>query len=457
MGVFNTKDFIKKSKEIYGCKYDYSKVEYKNSHEKICIICHEKDEKGNEHGEFWQTPNSHLNGCGCPKCGKNKKLTTEDFIAKARSIHGDKYDYSKVEYKNANTKVCIICPEHGEFWQKPSNHLVGKGCKLCSIKKGKKIKKYDTESLIIKIKEIHGDEYDYSKVEYKTLYDDIILICSKHGEFAIKPSQLLYEKQGCPICNNKLKKLTTEEFIAKARSIHGDKYDYSKVEYKNNKQKVCIICPEHGEFWQRGDLHLNGCGCLECSNTIKHENKKQTTLQFVEKAKNVHGNKYDYSKTVYLGRNSKLIITCPEHGDFWQKPYSHLNGHGCPKCNYSHLERNIEQLLLNNNIFFEQQKSFEWLKYINSLTLDFYLPDKKIAIECQGAQHFYPCNRYGGEKAFEEIVIRDKTKYKLLEEHGIKLIYYTTKQQYKTNNFYNDKKLYMSNKEILNFINYEHY
>ena len=112
-----TEEFIKKAKEIHGNKYDYSKVEYKNTSTKVCIICP-------EHGEFWQTPNHHLQGHGCPKC-KNEKIRKRHthnitiFIEKARKVHGDKYDYSKAEYINASTKVCIICPEHGEFWQTP--------------------------------------------------------------------------------------------------------------------------------------------------------------------------------------------------------------------------------------------------------------------------------------------------------------------------------------------------
>jgi hypothetical protein len=122
MGV---EEFISKSKEIHDDKYDYSKVEYVNAQTKVCIICP-------IHGEFWQRPLDHIkNKSGCPRCvGRNK--TTEEFIKKAKEVHGNKYDYSKVEYKGAFTKVCIICPEHGEFWQVPNNHLNGKGCPYCN-------------------------------------------------------------------------------------------------------------------------------------------------------------------------------------------------------------------------------------------------------------------------------------------------------------------------------------
>ena len=108
--------FIQKAHKIHGDKYDYCKVEYVNNNTKVCIICP-------IHGEFWQTPNHHLSGQGCPKCSGNVKKTTEQFIAKAKEIYGDRYNYSKVKYINAKTKVCIICPTHGEFYIRPDNFI----------------------------------------------------------------------------------------------------------------------------------------------------------------------------------------------------------------------------------------------------------------------------------------------------------------------------------------------
>lgn len=128
----NTEEFINKCIAKYGNKYDYSKVEYKNNKTKVCIICHEKNILGEEHGEFWQRPNDHLSGYLCPKCAQNYIPSTEEWIHHAKIIHGDKYDYSKVEYKSAKEKVCIICPLHGEFWQIPNNHLNGNGCPNCN-------------------------------------------------------------------------------------------------------------------------------------------------------------------------------------------------------------------------------------------------------------------------------------------------------------------------------------
>jgi hypothetical protein len=193
-----TKQFVEEAKKIHGNKYDYSKVEYINKRTKVCIICP-------IHGEFWQRPNDHLKGCGCYECGRKnctgKKVDTNSFINEAKKIHGNKYDYSKTKYINSKTKVCIICPEHGEFWQIPSAHTSGQGCPKCKT-------------------------YKIGKNKYNT-----------------------------------------EIFINLSKKIHGNKYDYSKTKYINSKTKVCIICPEHGEFWQEASRHLMGDNCPKCKNS----------------------------------------------------------------------------------------------------------------------------------------------------------------------------------------------
>ena len=131
--TYKNDEFIEKAKSIHGDKYDYSKTIYKNTDTKICVICHEKDVFGDEHGEFWVTPHAHIGSMksGCPKCSGKYRKTTEYFIKEANLIHDNFYDYTKVEYINALTKVTIICPIHGDFLQTPNDHLQGKGCPVC--------------------------------------------------------------------------------------------------------------------------------------------------------------------------------------------------------------------------------------------------------------------------------------------------------------------------------------
>ena len=350
-----------------------------------------------------------------------KRLTTEEFIAQARKVHGDKYDYSKVEYKNAKTEVIIICPIHGEFKQRPDKHLRGHKCPKCHP-----LHKKTTEEFIAQARKVHGDKYDYSKVIYKGALNKVIVICPIHGEFLVLPNNHL-SGQGCRECYKDERKKTIEEFIAQARKVHGDKYDYSKVEYKNANTKVCIICPEHGKFWQTPANHLSGKGCKKCIGRYYATNE-----EFIKDAKKVHGDKYDYSKVEYNGMFNDICIICPKHGKFYQKPIKHLEGQGCPICKQSHLENEIRCLLKRNGIIFEQEKKFDWLVNNEKLRLDFFIPSKNIAIECQGIQHYEPIEYFGGIDSFEKRKKNDILKKELCEKHGIKILYYTNVSQYKS-------------------------
>ena len=221
--------------------------------------------------------------------------------------------------------------------------------------------------------------------------------------------------QGCPSCN----KITSDDFIQKATLIHNGKYDYSKVDYKTAKTKVCIICPEHGEFRQAPDKHLSGCGCQKCGGT-----KKLSIDEFIRKANKIHNNKYDYSKVKYINNQTKVCIICPKHGEFWQAPGSHLSGKGCPHCLSSKIEDTIETKLNEINVNFEKQKTFDWLKSKRNMRLDFYLPEYNIAIECQGKQHFDNIEYFGGNDGLKYRKYNDMIKLKLCKEHNINLLYF---------------------------------
>lgn len=236
---------------------------------------------------------------------------------------------------------------------------------------------------------------------------------------------------GCPLCGGTTL-LTNEEFISKARTIHGDKYDYSNVEYINAKEKVRIICPEHGEFLQNPNNHLQGQGCPKCGHNGSW--RKGNTDLFIDKSKKIHTNKYDYSKTTYVNNRLKVCIICPEHGEFWQVPAYHLSGNGCPKCKASWLEREIVSYLNEHSIKYEYEKRFSWL---GKKSLDFYLPEYNAAIECQGIQHFSPVRYFGGTKKYNATVARDISKQMSCVENGVTLYYYTH-ENFEGEAIYND-------------------
>ncbi len=281
-----------------------------------------------------------------------RKLTTEEFIEKAKEVHGDRYDYSLSEYNVRFDLIKIICPEHGEFEQLAGNHLVGKGCRICADN--------------------------------------------------VKP--------------------TADGFAIKAKKVHGDKYDYSLVEYTNNRTKVKIICPEHGEFEKTPTSHLNGSGCQKCNGIKTAIRCSQTLDHFIMRSKQAHGDKYDYSKSEYKTSRNKIIIICPKHGEFTQRAGHHMDGIECPHCKSSKGEVIIKNILLDQDIKFKQQHTFKGCRNVVPLRFDFYLPDHNTCVEFNGRQHYSPVSCFGGKESFELQKKKDKIKVDYCRENGIELL-----------------------------------
>ena len=188
------------------------------------------------------------------------KPTNAEFIEKANIVHSCKYDYSLIDYKRNNTKIKIICSKHGIFEQTPHSHLLGFGCFKCSVRY------VDINSFKKKANNIHGNKYDYSNVIYVDDKSKISINCLKHGVFEQSPNNHL-SGSGCPTCAKENKFNNTKRFIYRSNKIHGNKYDYSLVNYVNNKTKVSIICNKHGIFEQKPNDHLSGIGCPRCNQS----------------------------------------------------------------------------------------------------------------------------------------------------------------------------------------------
>ncbi len=347
---------------------------------------------------------------------KGRKLTTEEFIKKSNEIHNNKYNYSKSEYIGSNKKINIICSIHGIFSQDASEHLRGRGCIKCATQ-GCGIEKF-----IEKAKGVHGNKYDYSLVKYTNNATKVNIICNKHGVFEQTPNSHISAKHGCPSCSGN-EKLNTEDFIKKSKLIHGDKYDYSQVFYNGNKIKVNIICNKHGAFVQTPNMHLNGSGCSKCAGVGR------SSIDFINDASEMHDNKYDYSKTNYEKYNKPIIIICPIHGKFEQKPFIHIRGSGCQKCSESKGERKVALFLDKNKLNFERQKTFDDLRNKKTnrlLKFDFYLPEYNVCIEYDGEYHYEPWRLYFDKSEanakFEEMKLRDKIKDKYCSNKNIRLL-----------------------------------
>ena len=370
--------FLKK----HGDKYDYKKFEYINNSTKSIITCP-------IHGDFEMRPNDHMCGQGCPKCKFEKlrkifKSTTKEFITKAKEKHGDKYDYSKVEYVNNKSKVCIIChtideytgEEHGEFWQSPSHHLQGKGCPICNGGV-----KYNSTIIKKYAEKIHGEKnYNFDKIEYINRNTPVTVVCPIHGEFSIRPDTLL-NGSGCKKCG-KVYHPSQEEILKRFHEIHGDTYIYDKFIYKKMIEPSYIICRKHGPFKQAPIKHLYGQGCPTCA----------------------------------LGRNVK--------------------------------ETNLYDLIKNTYNDIEIIHSYHNKEILGKQSIDIYIPKYKIGIEYQGEQHFKPVDFLGkgktyAEKQFEYSQIRDKRKKDLCLKNGIALLYY-----HETEKLFLNERVYNTFKDL---------
>lgn len=277
-----------------------------------------------------------------------------------------------------------------------------------------------------------NNKFEYDTDSYIKMSEYIKIICPIHGKFIQLALSHKNSKFGCPKCAyeniGNCYRSNTEEFIKKAIKIHGDKYNYSFVNYRNNHESIKIECNEHGIFNQLPLNHLKGQRCPHCKGKNSSEKQRKSFENFVAMSKQIHGDRYDYSQVNYINNKTQVKIICPIHGEFMQIAGNHCRiGRGCPKCNLSKGELLICKILTKNNIEFMQQKTFDDFKNNTKIVsrnsyFDFYLEDYNIVIEYDGIQHFKPVKRFGGEKALIESKNRDIFKNEYCKNNNIKLL-----------------------------------
>jgi hypothetical protein len=407
----NLETFIKKANEVHSNKYDYSKSIYNKSNEKIIIICNihgefyqtpsnhiqnhgckkcaidiRKQKQTNTQEEFikrvnerwpnlldlsktiyvnfkskiivkckkcdteYKTDATQLlcgSGYGCKICNGGGKHNKEIFIKKANEVHNYNYNYDLVEYKNAHTKIIIKCINNHLFEQTPNKHLMGQGCPKC---KGRN----KTPSEFIELsREKFGNIFNYSKMEYKDMYSEIILICNNNHTFVTTPTKHLNNtsKGRCKECqyinNANLASYTQNEWIITASKVHSNYYNYSNVKYINSSLEIDIICPQHGLFKQKPVTHLSGSGCKLCSNIRVSQSKLLTEDDFnmkIQEAKKIHNFKYEYNNIYRYNNLLYIDFICPKHGNITQRLCHHMRGHGCFNCKHKYSKVQIEWL-----------------------------------------------------------------------------------------------------------------
>jgi very-short-patch-repair endonuclease len=364
-------EFVEASRMIHGNAYNYDLVVYITYTKKVQIICP-------IHGIFDKTPSGHIHGKqGCPQCSKEHTRLglTKTFVIRATKRHGNRYDYSLVDYIRFDEKVKIICRIHGVFEQTPAGHMQNNGCPHCGGRA-----KDTTETFIAKSRKRHGDEYDYSLTDYTRYDEKVKIICRVHGIFE-QEAHSHVRGSGCTRCRSYPVLHTTDTFVIKAKEKHGDKYCYDLCDYIRGDEKVRIVCPYHGEFLQVARTHLAGKGCIDCGGKKKH-----TTETYTAKCRSVHGNRYDYDQLTYINAIEDVDIVCREHGMFKQAARNHIKGHGCPHCfrkNEGKIKLFLEERGYNN---FINDKA--WKEVLGRRRPDFIDHDLKLIIEFDGQQHF---------------------------------------------------------------------
>ena len=355
--IITTEIILERFKKKWATQYDYSNVVYINAETEVEIICHKEG-----HGPFRQLPHSHAKGHqGCHKCkdhekkhsSKKQSLDQIEVICRFKKAWKDwktRYNYSRVEYKNQNKRVEIKCLKlhwktgnpHGIFKQKPIDHWLGKqGCDDCKADNARKLYLKSSEQFLKDAKEIYGEYYDYSLVDYKGAKEDVILICPIHNEFSITPDSHINARCGCSKCGDErgaLKNATPFEIFEKrATRVHQNKYKYFKEDYTTGSRETKFLCPKHGEKWQLPWIHAKGHGCNQCANEANKElQRKKQELDFKKVLKAIYGKKYTvtgFFLKEYSNGNLRrwASLKCDEHGPF-DMPCPSLKSQGSIGC-----------------------------------------------------------------------------------------------------------------------------
>ena len=458
-GWSNTKltqeQYIAKARAKWGDAYDYSESVYLSGLKPITIRCI----KHNHY--FTVQAGNHistlLKSGGCPLCGQEslteyrrkkheealmkaeqkKKLYKprlthkERFLKKARAMYPD-YDFSRVEYKDRETHIVVVCPVHGEFKIRPRTLLIGEkgqkphGCWKCNNLIPPYEKELTLDTFKNRMHELYGDKYTFMWSDFKNRYSQIRFTCKQHGTQQ-RSARVLLEGKGCEYCNGKL---WPPDWIKNARAVHGDKYEYDESRTPRIVSDIIRYkCPTHGWQETRYDCHvLQGCGCALCAGVLSNLSTEDRKQIWIKKCRERFPGKFSYRDVVYVNKNTPVKIYCKEHHiTFEVTPDTHSRGAGgCPLCTKSVGEVEIYKWLHEHSVVFETQyklpneNMFCKRQY---LVADFYLPDINLIIEMNGEQHYkYVEHFHTKDWTLEDQQIRDDTLRAYCKTHKISLL-----------------------------------
>jgi very-short-patch-repair endonuclease len=310
--------------EIHGDRYDYSQVVWVNKQTRMTIVCR-------EHGPFEHTFETHRKGRGCKSCWLEalRAKKERELLKYLQETYSELYDYSLISYERDRVPLKLVCPTHGVFEiapyaiRQPTRSIL---CSACYSDRGRN-SKLELGEILDRFKLRHGDRYDYSQLGYKSAHVPVEIICRQHGSFQMK-AYVHWTGSGCPSCSTKI--VSTADCVARFKEVHGERYDYSQVDYQGPEIAVVIICRTHGAFTSNPANHWKQAGesCTPC-RAAKY---KTTTAEIVNRFQKVHGHRYDYSRVRYEDMYKDVEIICHQHGSFFMAPANHLTNHACKFC-----------------------------------------------------------------------------------------------------------------------------
>jgi len=399
----STEAFIREAQSWHGDYYDYSLVEFTNTHDKVTIICP-------IHDEFLQTPVKHQRGHGCKRCKGREVWNQEDFLKKASKVHGNAFNYSKVEYKKTHLPVEIICNKCGyQFPQIPASHLSGNGCIKCA-------EQFPLTDDIFKdlLQEVHDSEI-IALEEYKGNKKSIRFRHFCGHEWMNSPGNVIGKRQqGCKECYAKERRMSEKTFKQRLSKKHNGRI-IALDKYITSNTKIKVKHLDCGRIWEIAPRVVMRFGCHDCAG-------RKTDAEFRAELEEVHRGEIVALEPYKTARNNIYVkhLIC-DH--VWRPNPVDLTGkfHGCPKCSSSKGNRKIDDILSERNVNFIREKRFESCRYKNPLPFDFYLPEHEVLIEFDGEQHFIPIDFWGGEKGLEERNLKDSIKNQWAKENSKKL------------------------------------
>ena len=352
-------------------------------------------------------------------------MTRKNLLAVIEKKNNEINLISKNEVFKKYDKVVLECNKHGKFIKTLNDFAYGidkLNCKECSKEKLSKQYSLNKEDFEKRLKNKHGNRFKIIKYENYTKY---VLVFDKEKEEEIKvfPSNLLKNNYNSKEHNNKKRKKRKEAFLNKFNLLNVDFEIKDISQYNNLHSKIDFICPKHGVFNKRASSVVDDKSfCPRCS----WEKNTTGVEKFIIQSKEIHGDKYDYSKVDYFNTNTKVEIMCPKHGSFFQRPKQHKRGEGCPSCNESKGERKIDIFLRKRKQKFSRQKKFEGCenpKTNYKLSFDFYLPEINTCIEYDGEQHYLKnVSGFFTKEIIESIIYRDAIKTKYCKTKNINLL-----------------------------------